>query len=155
MGNKVDINSVIADIESAIAENGVSADVAEWIAEAESLAKTITIAELDRRCDVHGGVPFIVDNEYMPHCFGCVKAGEHKSMWLFVKEIGGTYKIFVQCAGCKAKATENIPIRICGKERAVATIAVYLREKADGLHDWREGEPKRAATGDSARTRCL
>ena len=51
MGNKVDINSVIADIESAIAENGVSADVAEWIAEAESLAKTITIAELDRRCD--------------------------------------------------------------------------------------------------------
>ena len=138
MGNKVDINSVIADIESAIAENGVSADVAEWIAEAESLAKTITIAELDRRCDLHGGVPFIVDNEYMPHCFGCVKAGEHKSMWLFVKEMGGIYKIFVQCAGCKSKATENIPIRICGKERAVATIAVYLREKADGLHDWRE-----------------
>ena len=138
MGNKVDIDAVIADIELAIAENGVRADVAEWIAEAESLAKTITIAELDRRCDVHGGVPFIVDNEYMPHCFGCVKAGEHKSMWLFVKEIGGTYKIFVQCAGCKAKANQNIPFRICGKERVVATLAVYLREKADGLHDWRK-----------------
>ena len=40
MGKKVDIDAVIADIESAIAENGVSADVAEWIAEAESLAKT-------------------------------------------------------------------------------------------------------------------
>ena len=48
MGKKVDIDAVIADIESAIAENGVSADVAEWIAEAESLAKTVTIAELDR-----------------------------------------------------------------------------------------------------------
>ena len=135
MGKKVDIDAVIADIESAIAENGVSADVAEWIAEAESLAKTVTIAELDERCNVHGGVPFIVDDEYMPHCLGCVKEGGHNSMWLFVKEMGGTYKIFMQCAGCKAKATENIPIRICGKERAVATIAVYLREKADGLHD--------------------
>ena len=138
MGKKVDIDAVIADIESAIAENGVSADVAEWIAEAESLAKTVTIAELNRHCDVHGGVPFIVDDEYMPYCRGCVKEGEHKSMWLFVKEMGGAYKIFVQCAGCKATATENIPIRICGKERAVATIAVYLREKADGLHDWRK-----------------
>ena len=138
MGKKVDIDAVIADIESAIAENGASADVAEWIAEAESLAKTLTIAELNRLCDMHGGVPFIVDNEYMPHCRGCVKEGEHKSMWLFVKEMGGIYKIFVQCAGCKAKATENIPIRICGKERVVTTIAVYLREKADGLHDWRK-----------------
>ena len=138
MGKKVDIDAVIADIESAIAENGVSADVAEWIAEAESLAKTALIEELDRRCDVHGGVPFIIDDEYMPHCRGCVKEGKHKSMWLFVKEMGGTYKIFVQCAGCKAKATENIPIRICGKERAVATIAVYLREKVDCLHDWRK-----------------
>ena len=138
MGKKVDIDAVIANIELAIAENGVRADVAEWIAEAESLAKTVTIAELNRLCDVHGGIPFIVDNEYMPHCRGCVKEGEHKSMWLFVKEMGGTYKIFVQCAGCKAKATENIPIRICGKERVVATIAVYLREKADGLHDWRK-----------------
>ena len=89
MAKKVDIDAVIADIESAIAENGVSADVAEWIAEAESLAKTVTITELNRRCDVHGGVPFIVDDEYMPHCLGCVKAGEHKSMWLFVKEMGG------------------------------------------------------------------
>ena len=80
MGNKVDINSVIADIESAIAENGVRADVAEWIAEAESLAKTITIAELDRRCDVHGGVPFIVDNEYMPHCFEGVLKQENISL---------------------------------------------------------------------------
>ena len=44
--------AVIADIESAIAENGVRADVAEWIAEAESLAKTITIAELNRRCPI-------------------------------------------------------------------------------------------------------
>ena len=138
MGKKVDIDAVIADIESAIAENGASADVAEWIAEAESLAKTVTIAELDRFCDAHGGVPFIVDNEYMPHCLGCVKEGEHKSMWLFVKEMAGTYNIFVQCAGCKAKGTENIPIRICGKERVVTTIAVYLREKADGLHDWRK-----------------
>ena len=25
-------------------------------------------------------------------------------MWLFVKEVRGTYKIFVQCARCKAKA---------------------------------------------------
>ena len=134
MGKKVDIDAVIADIELAIAENGVSADVAEWIAEAESLAKTVTIAELNRLCDLHGGIPFIVDNEYMPHCRGCVKKGEHKSMWLFVKEMGGIYKIFVQCAGCN----ENIPIRICGKERVVTTIAVYLREKADGLHDWRK-----------------
>ena len=118
MGKKVDIDAVIAGIELAIAENGVRADVAEWIAEAESLAKTASIAELNGLCDVHGGVPFIVDNEYMPHCLGCVKEGEHKSMWLFVKEMGGIYKIFVQCAGCKAKATENIPIRICGKERA-------------------------------------
>ena len=138
MRKKVDIDAVIADIELAIAENGVRADVAEWIAEAESLAKTVTIAELNRLCDMHGSVPFIVDNEYMPHCRGCVKEGEHKSMWLFVKEMGGIYKIFVQCAGCKAKAAENIPIRICGKERVVTTIAVYLREKADGLHDWRK-----------------
>ena len=138
MGKKVDIDAVIADIESAIAENGVRADVAEWIAEAESLAKTVTIAELNRLCDMHGGIPFIVDNEYMPHCRGCVKEGEHKSMWLFVKEMGGIYKIFVQCAGCKVKATENIPFLICGKERVVTTIAVYLREKADGLHDWRK-----------------
>ena len=76
----------------------------------------------------------IVDDEYMPHCLGCVKEGEHKSMWLFVKEMEGTYKIFVQCSGCAAKSTENIPIRICGKERAVATIAVYLKEKADGFY---------------------
>ena len=63
------------------------------------------------------------------------KTGEHKSMWLFVKEmVVGAYKIFVSSVqNCKAKATENIPIRICGKERAVATIAVYLREKADGV----------------------
>ena len=135
MGKKVDIDTVIADIESSIAENGVRADVTEWISKAESIAKTTTIPELDRLCEVHGGVPFIVDNEYMPHCRGCVEEGGHKSMWLFVKEMGGTYKIFVQCAGCKAKATENIPMRICGKERAVATIAVYLRENADGLHD--------------------
>ena len=40
MGKKVDIDAVIANIELAIAENGVRADVAEWIAEAESLAKT-------------------------------------------------------------------------------------------------------------------
>ena len=139
MRKKVDIDSVIADIESAIAENGVRADVAEWIAEAESLAKTITITELNRRCDLHGGVPFIVDNEYMPHCRGCIKVGEHKSMWLFVKEIGETYKIFVQCAGCKSKANQNIPFRICGKERVVTTLAVYLREKADGLHDLPKG----------------
>ena len=139
MGKKVDIESVIADIESAIAENGASADVAEWIAEAESLAKTVTIAELNRLCDVHGGVPFIVDNEYMPHCRGCVEEGEHKSMWLFVKEMGGTYKIFVQCAGCKSKANQNIPFRICGKERVVTTLAVYLREKADGLHNLPKG----------------
>ena len=137
MAKTVDIDSVIANIESAITENGVRADVTQWIAKAESLAKTVTIAELDRLCDTHGGVPFIVDNEYMPDCGGCVKEGGHRSMWLFVKEMGGgDYKIFVQCAGCKAKATENIPIRICGKERAVATIAVYLREKADGLHDY-------------------
>ena len=135
MGKKVDIDTVIADIESSIAENGVRADVTEWISKAESIAKTVTIAELNRLCDMHGGVPFIVDNEYMPHCRGCVEEGEHKSMWLFVKEMGGGYKIFVQCAGCKVKATENIPMRICGKERAVATIAVYLREKADSLHD--------------------
>ena len=139
MVKKVDIDSVIADIELAIAENGVRADVTEWIAEAESLAKTASIAELNGLCDVHGGVPFIVDDEYMPHCLGCVKEGEHKSMWLFVKEMGGTYKIFVQCAGCKAKATKNIPIRICGKERVVTTIAVYLREKADGFRGLLEG----------------
>ena len=124
---------VISNIESAITKNGARASVAEWIAEAELLAKTVTITELDRLSAVHGGVPFVVDNEYMPYCGGCVKEGEHKSMWLFVKEMGGTYKIFVQCAGCKAKSTETIPVRICGKERAVATIAVYLREKADGL----------------------
>ena len=139
MRKKVDIDSVIADIESAIAENGVRADVAKWIAEAESLAKTVTITELNRRCDLHGAVPFIVDNEYMPHCRGCIKVGEHKSMWLFVKEIGETYKIFVQCAGCKSKANQNIPFRICGKERVVTTLAVYLREKADGLHNLPKG----------------
>ena len=122
-------------LELAIAENGVSADVDKWITEAKSLAKTATIAELNRRCDIHYGIPFIVDDEYMPHCLGCVKVEGHKSMWLFVKEISGTYKIFAQCAGCKAKATKNIPIRICGKERTVTTIAIYLREKADGLHD--------------------
>ena len=135
MGKQVDIDAVIAEIESTIAENGVEADVNEWIAEAESLAKTASITELNRLCDVHGGVPFIVENEYMPECLGCVEAGEHKSMWLFAKEVGGTYKIFVQCAGCKAKATQNIPIRICGKERAVTTIAIYLREKADRLFE--------------------
>ena len=61
MGKKVDIDTVIAEIESAIAENGVEANIDEWIAEAKSLAKTASIAELDRQCDVHGGVPFIVE----------------------------------------------------------------------------------------------
>lgn len=136
MGKKVDIDAVIADIESAIAKHGVTADVAEWIAEAESLAKTVTIAELNRLCDVHDGVPFIVENEYMPECLGCVEnEGDGPTLWLFAKEEGDTYKIFVQCSDCKARATENIPFRICGKERAVTTIAIYLREKADDLFE--------------------
>ena len=33
------------------------------------------------------------------------------------------------------KSSESIPFRICGKERVVTTIAVYLREKADGVHN--------------------
>ena len=57
MAKTVDIDSVIANIESAIAENGVRADVTQWIAKAESLAKTVTIAELDRLCDTHGWCP--------------------------------------------------------------------------------------------------
>ena len=128
---------MIADIELAIAENGVTAlDIAEWVTDAESLAKSATIAELDRLCDVHGGVPFIVENEYMPECLGCVEnEGDRPTLWLFAKEVGDTYKIFVQCSVCKAKATESIPFRICGKERVVTTIAIYLREKAESLFE--------------------
>ena len=136
MGKKVDIDEVIADIESALAENSVQANVDAWIAEAKSLAKKLQISQLNKLCDVHAGVPFMIDEEYMPACRGCVDTGGNApSFWLFAKEVGGTYKIFVQCSVCKAKATKEIPFQICGKERVVATIAIYLREKAESLFE--------------------
>ena len=62
MGKKVDIDNVIADIESAIAENSVQANVDAWIAEAKSLAKKLQISkQLNKLCDVHAGVPFVID----------------------------------------------------------------------------------------------
>ena len=131
MGKKVDIDAAIADIELAIAENGVSADVAEWIAEAESLAKSASIDELNRRCDKHKDAPLIVPAECWPACGGC----KDRWVWSFAKEVVGGYALYLQCANCREKSSECIPFRICGKERVVTTIAVYLREKADGVHN--------------------
>ena len=51
MGKQVDIDAVIAEIESAIAENEVEANANGWIAKAKSLAT----AEFDRR----GAVPYL------------------------------------------------------------------------------------------------
>lgn len=136
MGKKVDIDAVIAEIESAIAENGVESNIDEWIAEAKSLAKTASIAELNQRCDAFVGVPMIIDWEYMPDCGCCPDAdGTRKTTWLFAIENGNEYQIFIQCSFCKAVGSENMPLRICGRDRAVTTIAVYLREKVDRLFE--------------------
>ena len=130
-GAKVDIDKVIADIENAIAENGDGARAEAWIAEAESLAKSATIEELNQRCDKHKDNPMIVPAECWPVCGGC----EDRWVWSFAKEVAGGYALYLQCANCREKSSESIPFRICGKERVVTTIAVYLREKADGLRD--------------------
>ena len=136
MGKQVDIDAVIAEIESAIAENGVEANIDEWIAEAHSLARTASIAELDQRCDAFVNVPTIIEWEYMPDCGACPDAdGTRKRLWLFAIEKGNEYQLFNQCSCCKAVGEQNMPMRICGKERAVTTIAIYLREKADRLFE--------------------
>ena len=130
-GKKVDIDKVIVDIEKAIAENGDGAKTEVWIAEAESLAKSASIDELNRRCDKHKDAPLIVPAECWPACGGC----EDRRVWSFAKEVEGGYALYLQCANCRQKSSESIPFRICGKERVVTTIAVYLREKADGFHN--------------------
>ena len=135
MGKKVDIDEVIANIENAIAENGDGAGAAAWIAEAESLAKSASIEELNQLCDKHKDVPLIVPAECWPACGGC----KDRWVWAFAKEVAEGYALYLQCANCREKSSESIPFRICGKERVVTTIAVYLREKADGFRGLLEG----------------
>ena len=142
-GAKVDIDKVIADIENAIAENGDGARAEAWIAEAESLAKSATIEELNQRCDKHKDNPMIVPAECWPVCGGC----EDRWVWSFAKEVAGGYALYLQCANCREKSSESIPFRICGKERVVTTIAVYLREKADGFRTISGRRDKGADTG--------
>ena len=136
MGKKVDIDAVIAEIESAIAENGVEANIDEWIAEAKSLAKTASIAELDRLCDSFLDKPMAIDWEYMPDC-GCGTDADayRKGLCLFAFEKRNEYQLFIQCTFCKTVGEQNMPLRVCGRDRAVTTIAIYLREKAERLFD--------------------
>ena len=130
-GKKVDIDKVIANIENAIAENEDDARAEVWIAEAKTLAKSASIDELNQLCDKHKDAPLIVPAECWPACGGC----KDRWVWSFAKEVEGDYALYLQCAECRQKSSESIPFRICGKERVVTTIAVYLREKADGVHN--------------------
>ena len=95
-GKKVDIDKVIADIENAIAENGDGAKAGVWIAEAEFLAKSVSIDDLDRRCDKHKDAPLIVPAECWPACGGC----KDRWVWSFAKEVVGGYALYLQCANC-------------------------------------------------------
>ena len=131
---KVNIDEVIADIESTIAEHGVTANVDDWIAEAELLAKSVTISELNRLCDVHLGIPFVVEPEYAPQCLGCTEV----SLWLFARMGTNGYELFLQCSTCKLEGEVSIPFRVCGKERVVTTLAVYLVEQSGRLVEERE-----------------
>ena len=124
---KVSIDDVVADIEESLAENSLDVSEDTWIAEGAFIALNATPAELDARCEVHEGVPFVVAGEYQPACGGC----EAVRFWLSAKQVDKSYKLYLQCAECRKEAVTPIPFRVVGKERTVTAIAVFLRRRID------------------------
>ena len=124
----VDIDDVISNIDKALEDNG-DCDVHDWVLEADKLAKTLTRDEINERCETFNGDRFVIPSVFGVHC-ECIQ----KHLRAYAKEVdeGYGWGIFVQCVNCKQESVNSIPFEICGRERVVASLAVCIREKADG-----------------------
>lgn len=124
----VDIDDIISDIDKVL-ENKEEVDFCDWVLEAEYIAKTLTREEITSRCIEFCGVALVI-----PSVFGVACSCQTKYLRMFAKEVDESYGwgIFVECIDCKSESVNAVPFELLGRERVVASLAVCMREAADG-----------------------
>ena len=122
------IDDIISDIDNAL-EDDKDIDTYDWVLEADKIAKTQTREEINGMCDLLKG-----DRLVIPAFFGVDCQCNPKNVSAYAKEIdeGYGWGMFVECVNCKQQSTNSIPFELVGRKRVVASLAVCMRQTADG-----------------------